>query len=187
MKYYKIYFCPNWETEECEPIMYAFTNDKEMMKEFRTTRKKSLFRILTKVTKNDQEFDTLKHQLHTLMLRRIPLRTRDKNSEKGWRKIEIVGTYREETELMKYVEDFIYLHESIFKLPIEVFKKEYRDALSVLRYDVVYDWALSQREIPFAIGSNPSETKKKKQNADIFYDELVLFYEKFGRTLKNPG
>lgn len=181
-----VYFCPNWETDECEPIMYGYTDDRLLIKDFQRMRKKSLFRIVKKTAPDGNAFGTLKHYYHTLMLKRIPLRTKDADSEKGWCKVEIVGTYREETELMKYIEDFIYLHESIFKLPIEVFKKPYREAMSVLMYDVMYDWAMSQKEVPFAIGCNMPKLKKKPHR-DIMYDELGLFYQKFGGTLKNPG
>lgn len=183
MTYYKFYLIPVLrENLQMDPTLYAFTNEKNLMKKFMEQRNKKCFRCL-ETESSKEEYELLYHQYPMLVLKEIPLRTKDEESITDYSVVKLIGTKREEDELEKFIDDFAFIYEKYLMINPEKFCKPYQKALRALKYDVMHVWALRQRGVPFAIDRNKEMLKKIQ---DLKFDELALFYYKFGATLKNP-
>ena len=186
MKLYKIYLVQFADHSQLEPLLYAFTDKKRYVNKFMKLRNKEVFRVIEK-PEAKEEFQRLSHFSSTLMLKDIPLITSTDDDLQKTITIHIIGTRREENEVAMTIEGYTDIWRSCFKANPNLFNEKYREALELLLYDGLYNWARCDPAIPF-YDENDFEMihfyETKGRSIDKFrYDEFAIFLERFGATI----
>lgn len=189
MKLYKIYFKQEPENlEKMDPILYAFTTKKDLLKEFINTRSKKHFVVITKEgEKAEKDYVELIKGFSNKSLKVLIMKTKDYDSIKGYRKISIVGSGEEEMTLMKTIEDYITIFGNCFKLDPSLIKKEYMEPFEVMKYPLMYSWHEWQDGLPFTFPKESVDRKTmQKELKKITFDEFEIFMMRYGGTFRNP-
>lgn len=189
MKLYKIYFKQEPEhLDKMDPLLYAFTTKKELMKEFVNTRSKKHFVVITKEgEKAENDYVELMKGFSNKRLKVLTLKTKDFNSIKGYRKLSIVGSGEEEMTLMKTIEDYIIIFGNCFKLPPDLIKKEYREPFDTMKYTLMFIWHEWQEALPFSFSKEQVDYHGiQEELKKITFDEFEIFMMRYGGTFRDP-
>ena len=189
MKLYKIYYKQEPENlDKMDPILYAFTTEKDLLKEFINTRSKKHFVAITKEGENgEKDYLELMKGFSNKRLKVLTMKTKDYDSIKGYRKISIVGSGEEEMTLMKTIEDYITIFGNCFKVPPELIKKEYMEPFETMKYPLMYAWHDWQDGLPFSFSKEQVDCKDiQKDLKKITFDEFEIFMMRYGGTFRNP-
>lgn len=115
--------------------LYAWTDDKELLNEFKKGRDNKIYTIIKKKL-DSEEFRDLKHYYKSLRLGMHKYKVSDSNT------IKVVSTKFEHDKCTdedgeSYFYDFA--PEIDFDLPISLFNKDIQQALDLLMYNEMYD------------------------------------------------
>ena len=189
MKLYKIYYKQEPENlDKMDPMLYAFTTEKDLLKEFVNTRSKKHFAVITKEgEKAKNDYVELMKGFSNKRLKVLTMKTKDYDSIKGYRKISIVGSGEEEMTLMKTIEDYIVIFGNCFKLPPDLIKKEYKEPFETMKYPLMHVWHGWQDTLPFSFSKDQVDFMDlKKELETITFDEFEIFMMRYGGTFRNP-
>ena len=180
---YKFYLNDKKNPESLVPYLYGFTDKKDLYKRFKETRNMDKFSIIKDEIDKDELF-ILKHKYYGLELKEIILKTRNLSDPTKVSKIVVVGTRREEEDVIHYIEDLFNFISRSMKIPIDCFTEKYQKILKTLGYDKIYNWSrmvLKDLDIEYCyIGGE----ENRRLTEDFSIDEFSVFMEVYGGTLK---
>lgn len=185
MKFYGIYKIRRKDNSLIElPILFAFTNDKEIYEDFKSQRNMDMFYVKIKdVDKNFYEKFLKENRSQELSYQELYTKNQFDSSRKT--KIRLLSTWKEiETIVLKtdmiYKELMRYITPTVYTL-----KESFLMDLNVLGYFNVCEFVGC--DFPEAIKplfDGFISYDKEYQNPDIDYDEFALFMFFHGYTFK---
>lgn len=170
--------------EKLTPILYAYTTNKKLYKNFKSFRNMAKFQII-KSELTDNEIDMFTHFNYKNELKEIVLKTRNPNFMNKVSKISIVGTRSEEEGIAYLVEDFFSQVKSAFRINPEIFSDDYRKILDDIGYTDLYKWVKTFDVDGYYSMDTFDDVKLFSRNitSQFDFDEFNLFLTKYGGTM----
>lgn len=171
-------------SEKLTPILYAYTTDKKLYRNFKSFRNMSKFQIV-KSELSDSEIDMFTHFNYKNELKEIVLKTRHPQFMNKVSKITIVGTRSEEEGVAYLVEDFFSQVKKAFRVNPEIFDDEYKEILDGIGYSDLYKW-VSTFDIDGYYSMDTFDSVKsftRNITSQFDFDEFNLFLTKYGGTM----
>lgn len=172
MKIYAIY-----RTDLGESVLYAITDNKELLDEFMSIRDSNRFIVGTTKTTRHNGLKFLDDHSYSL-LTRTSFKT---NGEFGINSVDMVVTRAEEETILLKGEEILIQELSKYIIDGEIFNIELQRELYNLDYFKIFKFIHCDRYINMPYYSGISEVE-----ADIYSlrcDELMIFIHKFGWSI----
>lgn len=173
--------------EGLEPSLYAYTDDKDLYKEFKKDRDMNIFEVKKlEVTEEQFLFYENKYRGYVLGRRGYQTSPSSSNSLQKRDHVFIVSTYKEEMDTYMKSDDITsFLYKYTNSLSFDV-NEELMNALNTLGYYKVMKMGNSD-SLPFLEGVFPTLNYNLSIN-DLFKeikpDMLFIFVKLFGYTMK---
>lgn len=181
MKLYLINQIANKAEVFSEPRLYAVSDNKKLVDRFLKTRYKDYFYVKRFDHILKEKYRAFRNTHAGYFLRETEFMTKDDNAVKGYRRIKIVVTTREEeTTMLRRDQIWKEMGKSISDYS-DCFNKELTDALDALLY---YDIRYYNHVMDIGAGFGNRKTFERLANVKV--DELSIFLFFFGSTIEEP-
>ena len=176
---------PNNETDY--PSIYAISNDKELIKEFKNSRNMNKF-IIRNIKISKEEFNSIKKKHLNYFLKKSFFKTYNMNSSLP-KVVHIITTYKEELDVFQKSDVIITSYLPDFPDEMYTFNDNITEILKKLvYYNMLSFYAVEKKwqyENMIYFENDIGEGDYEYTGDDFFeIDELNLFIKLYGDTLK---